>query len=64
MDNTFFKSALPVWIEGRDKEWNVTAEIVYNAKDLKNATLTLAGASYYQVYLGEKLLHFGPATRM
>ena len=63
MDNKFFKSALPIWIEGRDREWNVTAEIRYEAKNLKNATLTMAGASFYQVYLGEKLLHFGPARK-
>ena len=63
MNNNFFKSALPIWVEGRDKEWNVSVELSFNAKDLKNATLTLAGASFYQVYLGEKLLHFGPAKK-
>ena len=63
MSNNFFKSAIPVWIKGRDKEWNVTAELRFEAKNLKNATLTLAGASFYQVYLGEKLLHFGPAKK-
>ena len=61
--NNFFKSALPVWIEMREREWNVTVEISYAIKDLKNATLTLAGASFYQVYLDEKLLHFGPAKK-
>lgn len=61
--NQFFKAALPVWIKDRDKEWNVTAEIFYAAKDLKGATLTLAGATFYQVYLDEKLLHFGPAKK-
>ena len=61
--NKFFDKALPIWIEGRDREWNVTVEISYTAKDLKNATLTMAGATFYQVYLGEKLLHFGPAKK-
>ena len=61
--NQFFKAALPVWIEGRDREWNVTAELLYTAKELKGATLTLAGATFYQVYLGETLLHFGPAKK-
>ena len=61
--NTFFKTALPIWIEGRDKEWNVNAELRFEAKDLKNATLTLAGATFYQVYLDQKLLHFGPAKK-
>ena len=63
MSNNFFKSALPVWIDGREREWNVTAELCFAAKDLKNATLTLAGATFYQVYLDQKLLHFGPAKK-
>ena len=45
MENRFFKSALPVWIEGRDKEWNVSAGISYSARDLRSTTLTLTGAS-------------------
>ena len=63
MENNFFKAARPIWVEGRDREWNVTVQLAYNAKDLKNATLTMAGASFYQVYLNEKLLHFGPARK-
>ena len=63
MENNFFKSALPIWVENRDKEMNVSVELTYSAKDLKNATLTLAGATFYQVYLDEKLLHFGPAKK-
>ena len=63
METKFFKSALPIWIDGRDREWNVTVELKYSAKDLKNATLTLAGATFYQVYLDETLLHFGPAKK-
>ena len=62
-NNKFFKSALPIWVDCRDREMNVTVELRYVAKDLKNATLTLAGATFYQVYLGEKLLHFGPAKK-
>ena len=63
MENRFFKSALPVWIEGRDKEWNVCAEISYSARDLRSATLTLTGASFYQVYIGDRLIHFGTAKK-
>ena len=63
MKTNFFKSALPIWIDGRDKEWNVTAELRFEAKNLKNATLTLTGASYYQVYLDQTLLLFGPAKK-
>ena len=63
MNTNFFKSALPVWIDGRDREWNVNAELRFAAKDLKDAVLTLTGASFYQVYLNETLLHFGPAKK-
>ncbi len=63
MSNTFFKSALPVWIEGRDTEWNVSARLTYAAKDLSGAKMTLTGASFYQVFVGDKLIHFGPARK-
>ena len=64
MENDFFKAAWPIWIEGRDKEWNVSAEISYYAKELKNAVLVVTGASFYQVHIGEKLIHFGPAKKL
>ena len=35
--NNFFKSALPIWADSRDKEMNVSVELTYSAKDLKNA---------------------------
>lgn len=63
MSNNFFKSALPIWIEGRDKEWNVTARLTYAAKALKGAKMTLTGAAFYQVYIGDTLIHFGPAKK-
>ena len=63
MANNFFKKALPVWIEGREKELNVSAKLIYRAENLKNAVLTLTGASFYQVYVGAKLIHFGPAKK-
>jgi len=63
MANEFFKSALPVWIEGRDKEWNVSARLTYSAKELYGAKMTLTGATFYQVYIGNRLIHFGPAKK-
>ena len=61
--NNFFKSALPVWIGGRDKEWNVHARLTYAAKDLCGAKMTLTGAAFYQIFVGDKLIHFGPARK-
>ena len=61
--NNFFKSALPVWIEGRNKEWNVHARLTYAAKDIYGAKMTLTGASFYQIFVGNKLIHFGPARK-
>lgn len=63
MANQFFKSALPVWIKGRDKEWNVSARLTYAAKDLSGAKITLTGSAFYQIYIGNKLIHFGPAKK-
>ncbi len=61
--NQFFKAALPIWIEGQEREWNISAKLCYEAKNLKNATLRLTGATFYQVTAGDKLLHFGPAKK-
>ena len=63
MSNFFFKSALPVWIEGRDKEWNVTAKLTYAAQKLSGAVMTLTGSAFYQIFVGDKLIHFGPAKK-
>ena len=63
MKNNFFKSALPVWIEGRNKECNVSAKLTYAAKDLKDAKMTLTGAAFYQIFVGDKLIHYGPARK-
>ncbi len=61
--NQFFKSAKPIWIEGKEKEWNISVRLLYKAEDLKNATLTMTGAAFYQVTVGDTLLHFGPAKK-
>ena len=63
MSNNFFRSALPVWIEGRDTEWNVSARLTYAAKDLSGAKITLTGASFYQIFVRDELIHFGPARK-
>lgn len=63
MTNVFFKSALPVWIEGREKEWNVTARLTYTAKALQDAKMTITGAAFYQIFIDNKLIHFGPAKK-
>ena len=63
MINQFFKSALPIWIEGREKEWNVSVKLTYGAKTLSGASMTITGAAFYQIYAGDKLIHFGPAKK-
>ena len=63
MKNDFFKSALPIWIKGRSREWNVHARLAYTAKDLRGASLTVTGATFYQVFADGKLIHFGPAKK-
>ena len=63
MMNNFFKSALPIWIPGREREWNVSAKLTYAAKDLQNAKITITGAAFYQIFVGNELIHFGPARK-
>ncbi len=61
--NRFFKSALPIWIEGEERERNISARLIYKAKGLQNATLRITGATFYQITAADKLIHFGPAKK-
>ncbi len=61
--NQFFKSALPIWIEGKEREWNISARLLFKATGIKNATLRMTGAAFYQVTMGDTLIHFGPAKK-
>ena len=63
MSDNFFKSALPIWIEGKEREWNVSAKLNYYANNLKGAKMTVTGAAFYQIFVGNKLIHFGPARK-
>ena len=63
ISQNYFKSALPIWIEGRDKEWNVSVKLTYHAKALSSASMIMTGAAFYQVFVGDRLIHFGPAKK-
>ena len=51
----FFKKAKPIWIVGEknkaQNDMNMCAEARYTALNLKDAVLTICGASFYQVFV-------------
>lgn len=61
----FFKKAKPIWIVGEknkaQNDMNMCAEARYTALNLKDAVLTICGASFYQVFVNSKIVCFGPA---
>ncbi|MGN0179959.1 MAG: hypothetical protein ACI4DY_11100 [Monoglobaceae bacterium] len=58
----FFKRAVPVWADGKENEMNCCIEL-QTAVSGGNNILRIAGATFYQVFLCNELLHFGPARK-
>ena len=58
----YFVAALPIWIEGREREMNLSAKLTFKGR-LNGATMTMTGAAFYQVYANGELIHFGPAKK-
>lgn len=58
-----FRSAQPVWPEGREKEMNVWAgfRAVFEAPAGRHVYLRMAGCTFYRVYLNGKFHAWGPA---
>ncbi len=59
MKNFNFKSAVPVWITGEEKEMNVS--LCLSAKAGRRARLDITGHALYQVFVNGKLSAEGPA---
>ena len=57
------KEALPRWIKDRENEVNTCVELVCNIFGYKDSLLRVGGASFYQVYFDDALVHFGPARK-
>lgn len=58
-----FVSAQPVWLQGLEKEMNITAgyRVVFKRPSSRKATLRLTGHSLYRVYLNGEFIAHGPA---
>lgn len=58
----FFRKALPVWLDGLETERNITAGLytTINSSD-GQATLTVATAGFYRVFVNGRFVTYGPA---
>ena len=52
----FYKEAEPIWLKGLSKELNICMDTVFEGT-YKNLFLLIAGSTYYQVFVNEKLIH-------
>lgn len=57
------KKALPVWVEGREKEMNLTLGFrgTFQVTENQKIKLRITGSTIYRVYLNGKFLGYGPA---
>ena len=57
------KKAVPVWVQGREKEMNLTLGFrgIFMAKGNQNYTLKITASSLYRIYLNGEFLGYGPA---
>ena len=58
----FFRKAVPVWLEGLERERNITAgfHTVIDGTAGK-ATLSVATAGFYRVFVNGRFATYGPA---
>lgn len=57
----FFKTAVPVWEKGKEKEKNYTLLFRTVVGPDKNVMLTLTGATTYQIFVNRNFVGAGPA---
>lgn len=60
---TQFRSAKPVWIDGKEKEMNCKAgfRAVFDAPDDGTVILRITGSSVYRIYINGQFAGYGPA---
>ena len=60
---SYFKEAVPVWEEGREKEMNLTLgfRASFKAKDKQEALVKIAASTLYRVYVNGEFVGSGPA---
>ncbi len=57
----YFKKALPIWPEGHSKEMNSQATFRTTVPDLTGTSLYITAATYFQLFVNGKFVHYGPA---
>lgn len=62
-NRNFFRQALPVWLNGEEKEMNICCEFVFKADYIEKPALNITGATFYQIFTDGELIHFGPARK-
>lgn len=62
-ESPLMKKALPVWVEGRQEEMNLSLGFrgIFNARENNNYTLRITASTLYRVYLNGEFLGYGPA---
>lgn len=60
---SYFKEAVPVWEEGREKEMNLTLgfRASFKAKDKQEALVKITASTLYRVYVNGEFVGSGPA---
>lgn len=61
MSGQFFKKAIPIFAAGKTLEKNTQITLLCDVKAPKNAVLRIAARSFYQIYVDDTFLAFGPA---
>ncbi|MBR5506132.1 MAG: hypothetical protein IKV73_07505 [Clostridia bacterium] len=56
-----FAKALPIWLDGKEKEMNIQARFVASFLGVDDCVLKITGSTFYRVFLNGKLIHYGPA---
>lgn len=61
MKKQFFRKANPIFAAGKTLEKNTQITLMCEVAAIKNAVLHIAARSFYQVYVNDRFLAFGPA---
>jgi alpha-L-rhamnosidase len=62
-ENPLMIKAVPIWVQGREKEMNLTLGFrgVFQKDKNQNCTLKITASTLYRVYLNGEFLGYGPA---
>ncbi len=53
--------AKKIWLKGLSKETNIQARFIADVVPARDTTLYITGATFYKVYWGGELIHYGPS---